>query len=548
MRAGPGGHGPVASTATSVACAPVPSTALPRPRVGAPVDLATLAGTLAGTLDGPPAAVTGVSLATARTAPGDLFVALAGRTTHGARHAAAARAAGAVAVLTDAAGADLLAADPQLADLPRLVVADPRAAAGPAAAAVYGDPSADLRVVGVTGTSGKTTTTFLVRAGLAAAGREPGLVGTVATLIGDEHVRTGFTTPEAPDLQALLAVMRERGVGDVAMEVSSQGLVLGRVAGTRFAAAGFTNLSQDHLDFHPDLDAYFEAKATLFTGGSGTTVTGPLLVVVDDAAGRRLADRLGDAATTLSTTGADADWTASAVEVTGDGTARFVVHAPGGRRFAAASAVPGRFNVANVLLAVALLEAVGVDPEVSLPAVSRATVPGRMEKVSRRGEPLGVVDYSHKPDAVAGALAALRPLTAGRLVVVLGCGGDRDPFKRPLMGEVAARGADLLVVTDDNPRSEDPAAIRAAVLAGARAVPAAERGEVVEVGSRAEAIRTAVAALAPGDTVLVAGKGHETGQEVAGVVRPFDDRSELRAALDGWDLAHGLAGDPEVTP
>ena len=516
---------------------PVPSGAvptLPRPEVREPVDLRELAARLDGrVVDGTGSAgVTGVSLATDRIRAGDLFVALAGRKVHGARFAATARESGAVAVLTDAEGASLLAAGGATADLPCAVVADPRLAAGPAAATVYGDPSADLRVLGVTGTSGKTTTTFLVRAGLIAAGRTGGLIGTVATYIGVDEVKTGFTTPEAPDLQALFAVMRERGVSDVAAEVSSQGLVLGRAAGTRFAAAGFTNLSQDHLDFHPDLDAYFEAKATLFTGTNGTTLTGPSLVVVDDEAGRKLAARLGTAATTLSSTGADADWTVDDVALTGDGTARFTLRTPDGRAFPAASAIPGRFNVANVLLAVALLDAVGIDPAVSVPAVSVATVPGRMERVSRAGEPLAVVDYSHKPDAVAGALAALRPLTRGRLAIVLGCGGDRDPFKRPLMGEGAARGADLLVVTDDNPRSEDPVAIRAAMLAGALAVPAAERGEVVEVGARGEAIRAGLAGLSPGDTLLVAGKGHETGQEVAGVVLPFDDRLTLRTALD----------------
>lgn len=506
---------------------------LPRPEVGVPVALRTLAARLGGevlTGDGS-AGVTGVSLATDRVRAGDLFVALAGRKVHGARFAAAARESGAVAVLTDTEGAAYLAADPATADLPCAVVADPRLAAGPAAAVVYGDPSADLRVLGVTGTSGKTTTTFLVRAGLAAAARTGGLIGTVATYVGDDEVKTGFTTPEAPDLQALFAAMRDRGVTDVAVEVSSQGLSLGRVAGTRLAAAGFTNLSQDHLDFHPDLDAYFEAKATLFTGATGTTLTGPSLVVVDDDAGRRLATRLGSTATTISSTSA-ADWSAADVVITGDGTARFTLRTPDGREFPAASAIPGRFNVANVLLAVALLDAVGVDLAVAVPAVSAATVPGRMERISRPGEPLAVVDYSHKPDAVAGALAALRPLTRGRLAIVLGCGGDRDRLKRPLMGEVAARGADLLVVTDDNPRSEDPAEIRAAMLAGAFAVPAAERGDVVEIGARGEAIRAGLAELGPGDTLLVAGKGHETGQEVAGVVLPFDDRLALRAALD----------------
>jgi UDP-N-acetylmuramoyl-L-alanyl-D-glutamate--2,6-diaminopimelate ligase len=399
---------------------------------------------------------------------------------------------------------------------------------GPAAAAVYGSPSRRLSVLGVTGTSGKTTTTFLIRAGLAAAGVPTALIGTVATLIGNDQISTGFTTPEAPELQALLAVMAERDVTTVAMEVSSHALALGRADGVDFAVGAFTNLSRDHLDFHADLDDYFEAKAKLFDGRSRVAA-----IVTDDEWGQRLAARVGPGAITVGTTGNHtATWRATDIVVRTDASTSFRAVGPG-RDFAAGTAILGSYNVANALLALAVLDAVGVDPRLAAPAVAAAGVPGRMERVVA-GQPfLVVVDYSHKPAAVEGALRALRPLTSQRLVIVLGCGGDRDQAKRPIMGEVAARYADVLIVTDDNPRSEDPAAIRRAMLDGAGKVPAAERAEVVEIGSRGAAVAAAIRMAGPGDTVLIAGKGHELGQEVAGTVYPFDDRDVARGVLTG---------------
>jgi len=289
--------------------------------------------------------------------------------------------------------------------------------------------------------------------------------------------------------------------------------------------AGFTNLSQDHLDFHPSMADYFAAKRKLFRTGARP------VVVVDDEWGRELAASL-EHPVTVSTGGTAATWSVGAVEAGPDRRTSFVLDGPLGRAVGR-TGIPGRFNVANAALAVALLHEVGVPPGPALDAIADAVVPGRMERVDA-GQPfLAVVDYSHKPAAVEGALAALRPVTAGRLIIVLGCGGDRDRAKRPVMGEIAARDADLLIVTDDNPRSEDPAAIRAAMLAGARAVPAGRRGEIREVGDRGEAIAAAVAAASPGDTVLVAGKGHEAGQEIDGAIHPFDDRAVLRAALAG---------------
>lgn len=495
--------------------------AIPRPSRTPHTRLSALAAVAAGRVDGGlDAEVTGITASSGRVIPGDLFAALPGSTGHGAHFAAEALGAGATAVLTDELGRAALPSE-----LPVLVVDDVRRRLGGVAAEVYGRPADALAVLGVTGTSGKTTTTFLVRAGLHAAGRPSGLIGTVATFVGGEEVKTGFTTPEAPDVHALLAVMRERGIGTAVMEVSSHALAMGRADGISFAVGAFTNLSRDHLDFHADMADYFAAKSRLFDGRSRVPV-----VVTDDTWGRKLAARVGPGAVTVNTVGEQATWRAVDVVVGPFGETRFRALGPG-VDVPAGCAISGRYNVANALLAIAILDAAGVPPMVSAPAVAVASVPGRMERIDA-GQPfLAVVDYSHKPAAVEGALRALRPLMTGRLIVVLGCGGDRDRAKRPIMGEVAARGADLLIVTDDNPRSEDPAAIRRAMIAAASTVPAGERAEIIEIGDRAKAIARAVAAARSGDTVLVAGKGHETGQEIVGTMHPFDDREVLRAAL-----------------
>jgi UDP-N-acetylmuramoyl-L-alanyl-D-glutamate--2,6-diaminopimelate ligase len=472
-----------------------------------------------GDVGGP--AVTGATLRAHQVRPGDLFAALPGARAHGADFAADAVAAGAVAILTDPAGARAARA----AGVPVLVHERPRTVLGPISARVYGDPSARLAIIGVTGTAGKTTTSYLVEAGLAGSGRTTGLIGTVETRVAGERLDSAFTTPEAPDLQALLALMVERGVTHVAMEVSSHALALGRVDGTRFAVGAFTNLSQDHLDFHADLEDYFAAKARLFDGRSGVEV-----VCVDQQWGRRL---VRDGTVTVSTTGTDATWWADAVTVEPTGAQSFDAHGPGGLTQRLLSRLPGAFNVANTLLAVACVHAAGGTVERAVRAIATVDVAGRMERVRRGQNFVAVVDYAHKPAAVSAVLDAVRRQHPGaRLGVVLGCGGDRDSAKRPVMGAEAARRADLLVVTDDNPRSEDPAAIRSAVLAGALDVPAAERAEVVEIGDRAAAIRAAVRWAGPGDVVVIAGKGHETGQEVAGVTHPFVDRDELAAAID----------------
>ena len=453
--------------------------------------------------------------------PGDVYLARAGANTHGISHVGQAVGAGAVAVLTDppsvqaalAAGASAV-----------VEVDDPRAATGAAASWVYDDPSHGMVVVGLTGTNGKTTTAYLVDAGLRAAGRVTGLIGTVETHIAGAVVASARTTPEATDLQALFASMREQGVATVAMEVSSHALALDRVAGTMFEVAAFTNLSQDHLDFHRDMEHYFAAKQRLFTAALSRRA----VVAVDDAWGRRLA---AEATVPVVTVGAvDADWrrTEESVATTG-GTLTMV--SPSGERHRLDVALPGAFNLRNAALAFVVLLECGIEPEAARAGIAALpAVPGRMEPVDA-GQPFAaIVDYAHTPDAVAALLAEARVLAAGRrVIVVLGCGGDRDAAKRPFMGAAAARGADLAVLTSDNPRSEDPAAILAAMQAGAREVQGA--AQVVAELDRRTAIGVAVAAAAAGDVVVVAGKGHEQGQEIGDRTLPFDDRQVLGEAL-----------------
>ncbi len=466
--------------------------------------------------------VTGVTLRGQNAEVGDLFAALPGSAAHGGQYAADAVARGAVAVLTDPAG---LAEFGGTLGVPVLVHPTPRAVLGAVASAVYGNPSERLRVIGITGTSGKTTTTYLVEAGLRSAGRVAGLIGTVGVCIDGRGQPSGLTTPEAPQLQALLAVMVEQGVDTVVMEVSSHALRLGRVDGVSFAVGGFTNLSRDHLDFHESMEDYFEAKAQLFDPQSATHA--PLSVVcVDDQWGRAMAAR-ARRAVTVSVTGA-ADWAVDDISVGEGGIQDFRAVDPAGVRHALRIGLPGSYNVANSLLAVALLDAVGVSPEQAAPGLREATVPGRLEAVDR-GQPfLALVDYAHKPGALRAVLLTLRQQATGRLAVVFGAGGNRDHGKREPMGQVAAELADLVVVTDDNPRDEDPAAIRAAIAVGAG------RGmaEVVEIGDRRAAIEHAVAWAREGDTVLIAGKGHEAGQTSGGHTRPFDDHDELAGALE----------------
>jgi UDP-N-acetylmuramoyl-L-alanyl-D-glutamate--2,6-diaminopimelate ligase len=470
--------------------------------------------------------VTGITLRAQQALPGDLFAALpslAPGRAHGAEFAGIALRAGALAVLTDPVGANrpaLAAAIAHRPGIPVLVHPDPRSVLGELSARTYGNPSARLAVLGITGTAGKTTTAYLLEAGLRAAGARTGLLGTVAARIGEAPLPSTFTTPEAPQLQALLALMVEGGVTHAPIEVSSHALALGRVSGTEFAVGAFTNLSQDHLDFHADLEDYFAAKAMLFDGRARAEV-----VCIDDLWGQRLVT----GKTTTVSRGGEATWRATEVSAQHSGTQEFRARGPGGFDQRLAVRLPGAFNVTNALLALAVGHTAGADPRLLARGIATAEVPGRMQRVDRGQGFVALVDYAHKPAAVAALLDAVRTQVPGRLLVVLGCGGDRDTAKRPLMGAQAAHRADLLVITDDNPRTEDPAAIRAAMLTGARVGPA----EVVEIGDRAEAIAYAITRARPGDAVVVAGKGHESTQEVHGVKRPFADADVLADLLDG---------------
>ena len=507
----------------------------PRPAHPRPQPLAELAGRLgvAATGGSSPsvapvggADVTGITHDSRAVRPGDLYAALPGARFHGADFAAQAADSGAVAVLTDPAGAERAAAT----GLPVLTVPDPRAVMGELAAVVYGGPGEGMLRIGVTGTSGKTTTAYLIEGGLRGARHgATALIGTVETRIGEERLKSERTTPEATDLQALFAVMRERGVESLVMEVSSHALVLGRVDGAVFDVAVFNNLSPEHMEFHSGMEDYFQAKAQLFTPRRSRLG----VVNLDDEYGRRLVAEATVPLVTYSAEGRlDADWRAEDVQA-GLLDSRFTVIGPKGEHVQAVAPLPGPFNVANTLAAITALAAAGLDPQAAADGVAAVPgVPGRLERVDAGQPYLAVVDYAHKTDAVESVLRALRTTTQGRIHAVLGCGGDRDRTKRGPMGAALARLADTAVLTSDNPRSEDPLVILAAMLDGAVGVPATERGHVIVEPDRAAAVAVAVAHARPGDIVLVAGKGHEQGQDIAGEVRPFDDREVLRAAIE----------------
>jgi UDP-N-acetylmuramoyl-L-alanyl-D-glutamate--2,6-diaminopimelate ligase len=441
-------------------------------------------------------------------APGTLFFCVPGFTRDGHDFAQVAVDRGAVALVVQR---------PLGLGVPEVLVDDVRAAMAPAAARLHGDPTARLKVAGITGTNGKTTTAYLLRSLLEAGGHRTGLLGTVSGVVGGVEAPTVRTTPEAIDLQRTFAAMLAAGDTHCAMEVSSHALELRRADAVHWAVAVFTNLSQDHLDFHADMEAYFAAKRRLLERAEG-----PRIVNADDPYGARLAREFPDAIT-FGLQGGDVRATDVA---SGPGGSEFVLD---GVRMRAP--LPGRFNVANALAAIAAARAFGVPDAVSAAALPHAArAPGRFEPIDEGQDFAVLVDYAHTPDGLENVLQAARGLTRGRLLVAFGAGGDRDRAKRPLMGAVAARLADVVVLTSDNPRSEDPEAILAEVAAGAASARAGARVER-EVDRRA-AIERAVALAEPGDVVVVAGKGHEQGQELAGGrTVPFDDATVAREAL-----------------
>lgn len=466
----------------------------------------------------PDVEITSVAHDSRNVRPGALFACIRGGTSDGHEHAPAAVAAGARALLVER-----WLEQP----VPQIRVPSVRAVVGPVAAVVEGEPSRSMSVVGVTGTNGKTTTTLLLEQVFDAAGLRPGVVGTLGVRIGGEEHPSGHTTPEAPDLQRMLATMRAARVDAVAMEVSSHALVQHRVDGTSFAAGVFTNLTHEHLDYHGTLGEYFAAKTMLFT----PRFTNVAVVNVDDEAGRRLLTPCADAGLEVVTFGERRKADVSAEDVMPDRQgSRMVLRTPAGDRVPIALRLPGAWNRSNALAAAAaaLTPTVGIAPDAVAEGLSRpVVVPGRLERVSN-AEPFDVfVDYAHTPDALTGVLQTARELADGRVVVVFGCGGDRDREKRPAMGAVAADLADEVIVTSDNPRSEDPELIARAVAEGVRS----GAGEpVVELDRRA-AIARGIGDARPGDVVVIAGKGHERGQEIDGAVVPFDDREVARSVL-----------------
>jgi UDP-N-acetylmuramoyl-L-alanyl-D-glutamate--2,6-diaminopimelate ligase len=448
--------------------------------------------------------------------PGTLFFCVVGFTRDGHDFAQVAVERGAAALVVER---------PLELAVPQIQVANCREAMAPAAARFYGDPTSVLEVTGITGTNGKTTTAFLTRALLQACGRPTGLLGTVTSIVGGVEHEVIRTTPEAIDLQRTFRAMLDGGDRACAMEVSSHALELHRADAIHFAVAVFTNLTQDHLDFHPTMEAYFAAKRRLF----GELAPEHSVINLDDGYGRRLAAEVADPITFAL----DREASYRALDVrTGLGGSDFTVRTPEGEVVELRSPLRGRFNVYNVLGAFAAARALGVPIERAVQAVELAPqVPGRLQPVEEGQEFAVLVDYAHTPDSLENVLVAARGLTENRLHVVFGCGGDRDRAKRPLMGEIARRLADRVIVTSDNPRSEDPQAIIDEILAGAG--PAVEHN-----ADRREAIAQAIAAAQAGDVVLIAGKGHEQGQEFeAGRKIPFDDVTVAREALRGVALS-----------
>lgn len=461
--------------------------------------------------------ITGLTLSSNTVQEGDLFIALPGEKNHGADFAAEAISRGAVAVLTDAAGAA------KIKGVPVIVSTNPRRAAGVISAWFYSEPMRDLYSVGVTGTNGKTTVTTLLHQIMSAAGRESGLIGTVEIRIGEEVISSKRTTPESSELQALSAVMRERHMRNLVMEVSSHAITLERIRGSHFAVVGFTNLSQDHLDFHKTMQAYFEAKAKLFSFEYADLA----VINIDDAYGIKLAELTELPVMSVSRHNQSATWHYAAITKDYVG-AHVAIRGSGGILIEGKVHLHGGYNFDNLLMAVAIATESGIDPidiAAILPQLTGAA--GRLESVRLGQNFTALVDYAHSPDAVTRVLETAHEISDGRVIAVLGCGGDRDASKRALMGKALHEGADVAFFTSDNPRSEKPNAILVQMTLG---LDIQEPSAVIE--DRAEAIKAAVNEAQEGDLVLVLGKGHEKGQEINGTVHPFDDRVELARAIE----------------
>lgn len=441
---------------------------------------------------------------------GDLYVALAGANTHGAEFIEQAIANGAVAVASDAHGISIA----QQFDLPTIELTNPRIDMAHLAAQIYGHPETKLSITGVTGTNGKTTTTHMLRSIFLDSGNHVGVIGTLGTYLDEECIPGARTTPESTDLYALLAVMVERGITHVFMEVSSHALALHRVVGLKFDVAIFTNLTQDHLDFHGSMENYFAAKARLFTPEYARSS----VICTDDNWGQELLTNVRIPAISVGSSG---DWITTKATSNASGMTVQNLKLPNGDSINLQVNMLGTYNATNAACALIASELLGNPLAASLKSLEHIrAIPGRLEKVEISSAGTAIIDYAHTPDAVATVLTVIRDSNPQKIITVIGCGGDRDTQKRPMMGKIASQLSDVVIVTDDNPRSENPSEIRSAVLTGT----VEGSAQIQEIGNRREAIALALRMARDGDVIAVLGKGHETGQEIAGEVFPFDDR------------------------
>lgn len=465
--------------------------------------------------------INGISSNAQEVSAGDVFIALPGQKSHGGAFSQIAVGRGARAVITDNAGAEI--SSQQHIAIPVLVVPNPRSQSGFLADWFFGSPSRSMYVAGITGTNGKTTTTYLLHQIWSFAQHENGVIGTVGITLGEEFHPTARTTPEADVLHKVLSVMNERHLRNVAMEASSHALAQHRLDGVHFSAAGFTNLTQDHLDFHGDMESYYQAKRALFNAEMSDFA----FINIDNEYGQRLAQELTIPTSTLSLKNSKATWHYSAIQSERQGH-QVAVRGEGGVLIEGRINLAGDFNLENCLLAIAIAFHSGVDPLVigqSLEVLSGA--PGRLEKIECGQSFTALVDYAHTPDAVSQVLQAIRKTSTGKIIGVLGCGGDRDKGKRPLMGKALVDNSDIAIFTSDNPRSEDPLQILQEMTKG---IPIADPNKLLI--DRADAIEYAVSQAGPDDVVVVLGKGHESGQEIAGVINSFSDQLVLRNAIN----------------
>lgn len=498
--------------------------------------------------------ITGLTMDSREVQPGDLYVALAGAKAHGAQFIQAALDLGAQAMLTDAAGADIAASASLPEDFGIIICEDLRRAIGPLAARIYNSQPSDgsaPRLFALTGTNGKTTSTYMTNAIMQALGHTTGLIGTIEILAGGQAIPSKLTTPESPHVHSLIALMREQGITSASMEVSSHALDYRRVDGIRYDIAGFTNLTQDHLDLHGTMESYFDSKTDLFTPARCRRA----VITVDDEWGQKMADaaeaamgadrvvRLatnrGNGYTSFPETLGEKDWALVEVERYGIGHS-FTLLRGDGYRLSSSTQLPADFNVSNASLAALMVyESATSDQERQLiqdilarPETLTPVVPGRMQLISTA--PTALVDFAHNPDALQRALEAIEPADQdGKVIIVFGATGDRDQTKRPIMGQIAAQHADIVIVTDDDPHNEAPAPIREAVAAGAQAAvdAGARASQVLNLEPRAYAIQKAIELAGPADSILIAGRGHETAQDVAGTDIELDDRVETARAL-----------------